>query len=122
MIARMLKLHHNTVKKLLKLKAKAEREGKYRVAKRIHAVLLNHHRHTSGNISQLLSSSKSRGSEWLKNYEELLLATEEILKDVHGYLKKNKENIERTRQYFSGDLKGESYKNVSKVINEMLCK
>jgi hypothetical protein len=57
-----------------------------------------------------------------RNYKELALATEEILKDVHGYLKKNKENIEKTRQYFSGDLKGESYKNVARVINEMLCK
>ena len=57
-----------------------------------------------------------------KNYEELLLATEEILKDVHDYLKKNKENIEKTRRYFSGDLKGESYKNVARVINEMLYK
>lgn len=57
-----------------------------------------------------------------KNYEELAFATEEILEDVQGYLKKNKKNIERTMQYFSVDSKGESYKNVAIVINEMLYK
>jgi len=57
-----------------------------------------------------------------KNYEELLLATEEILKDVHGYLKRNNENIEKTRRYFSGNLKGESYKEVAEEINKMLDK
>lgn len=57
-----------------------------------------------------------------KNYEELALATEEILKDVHGYLKRNNENIEKTRRYFSGNLKGESYKEVAEEINKMLDK
>lgn len=57
-----------------------------------------------------------------RNFEELLLATEDIIKDIHGYLKKNNENIEQTRQYFSGNLKGESYKNVARAINEMLYK
>ena len=57
-----------------------------------------------------------------KNYEELLLATEEILKNVHGYLKRNNENIEKTRRYFSGNLKGESYKKVVEEINKMLYK
>ena len=57
-----------------------------------------------------------------KNYKDLVVSTEEILRDVHGYLEKNKENIERTREYFSGDLKGESYKNVANLIKEMLHK
>ena len=57
-----------------------------------------------------------------KNYNDLAFYTERILKDVHEYLKKNNENIERTRRYFSGDLKGESYKKVAKLINEMLSK
>lgn len=57
-----------------------------------------------------------------KNYKELVLTTEEILKDLHGYLKKNKENIEKTRRYFSGDLSGKSYKNVARLIDEMLYK
>lgn len=69
MKARMLKLHHNTVNKLLNLKKEAEQSGEYRVAKRIHAVLLNNDNHSSGYISHLLQSPRSSVSEWLKNYE-----------------------------------------------------
>jgi hypothetical protein len=58
----------------------------------------------------------------VKDYKNLELSTEKILKDVHGYLRENNENIEQTRRYFSGDLKGESYKNVARLINEMLDK
>ena len=57
-----------------------------------------------------------------KDYKNLELSTEKILKDVRGYLRENNENVERTRRYFSGDLKGESYKNVTELINEMLDK
>lgn len=70
MKARMLRLHHNTAKKLLKLKRGAEQDGEYRVAKRIHAVLLNHDGYTSIGISELLKSPRSKVSEWLKKYEE----------------------------------------------------
>jgi len=70
MKARMLKLHHNTAKKLLNLKKEAEQAGEYRVATRIHAVLLNHDGHTSSGISSLLKSPRSKVSEWLKNYDE----------------------------------------------------
>lgn len=55
-----------------------------------------------------------------KNYKDLEMSTEKILKDVHGHLKENNENIEKIRRYFSGDLKGESYKNIAMAINEML--
>lgn len=58
----------------------------------------------------------------VKDYKNLELSTEKILKDVRGYLRENNENIERTRRYFSGDLSGKSYKNVARVINEMLYK
>ena len=44
-------------------------EGAYRVAKRIHAVLLNHDEYTSGQIALLLDASRSKVSEWLKNFE-----------------------------------------------------
>ncbi len=69
MQARMLKLHHNTTNKLLKLKGEAEKSGAYRVAKRMHAVLLNNEGHSSGSIAKLLHSPRSAVSEWLKNYE-----------------------------------------------------
>ncbi len=45
-------------------------DGAYRVANRIHAVLLNHDENTSGDISKILGTSQSRVSEWLKIYEE----------------------------------------------------
>ena len=69
MQARMLKLHHNTANKLLRLKRIAEQSNEYRVAKRIHAVLLNSNGHSSGGIAKLLHSPRSIISEWLKNYE-----------------------------------------------------
>jgi hypothetical protein len=72
--------------------------------------------------NRTIDYEKYRGCLVARNYKELELATQEILKDVHDYLKKNKENIEKTRRYFSGDLKGESYKNIVRVINEMLYK
>jgi transposase len=70
MRARVLKLHHKTVGKLLRLKSKAEKEGASRVARRIHAVLLNHDGRTSGEIACILKTPRSRVSEWLKNYDE----------------------------------------------------
>lgn len=69
MQARMLKLHHNTVRKLLRLKKEAEQTGEYRVAKRIHAVVLNAEGYMSGSIAKLLKSPRSRVSEWLKLYD-----------------------------------------------------
>ncbi len=48
MRVRILDLHPKTVKKLLRLKKEAESDGVYRVARRIHAVLLNHDLYTSG--------------------------------------------------------------------------
>ena len=71
MQARMLKLHHNTIKKLLKLKKEAEQDSEYRVATRIHAVLLNHDGYSSGDIATLLKSPRSKISECLKKYSTL---------------------------------------------------
>lgn len=70
MHARFLKLHHRTLDKLTRDKKEAERDGVYRVAKRIHAILLNHDGKTSGQIVSLLKSPQSCICEWLKNYEE----------------------------------------------------
>lgn len=63
-----LNLHHNTVKKLLQIKKETEISGQYRVAKRIHAVILNHEGNTTGKIAQLLKSPRSCVFEWLSNY------------------------------------------------------
>jgi len=59
-----------TAKKLLRLRKEAEAEGIYRVARRIHAVLLNHEGYTSGQIAAMLKMPRSCVSEWLKHYEQ----------------------------------------------------
>lgn len=63
-------LHHKTAEKLLRLKKEAECEGVYRVAKRIHAVILNHEGKTSGDIAGILKSPRSCVCDWLKNYQQ----------------------------------------------------
>jgi transposase len=70
MQARSLSLHPKTLEKMARDKRSAEKEGAYRVSKRIHAVLLNHDGKTSGDIASLLRSPRSCVSEWLKRYEE----------------------------------------------------
>ena len=70
MQARFIEIHPRTRKKLHTLMAEAAADGADRVAKRIHAVLLNGDDHTSGEISRLLNTSRSKVSEWLKIYEE----------------------------------------------------
>lgn len=69
MQARIFDFHHSTKKKLGRLKKEAEQDGEYRVAKRLHAVLLCRDGHSSGEISTLLQSPRSKVSEWLRRYE-----------------------------------------------------
>lgn len=66
---RSLKLHPQTERRLSRLKKEAEVDGEYRVAKRIHAVLLNHQGKTSGEIAHLFEAPRSCVSQWLSNYE-----------------------------------------------------
>jgi len=54
---------------LLRLKREAEQDGEYRVAKRIHAVVLNMEGHTSTAIADVLKAPRSKVSWWLKRYE-----------------------------------------------------
>ena len=63
MKARFVQMHPMTAKKLLRLRREAEADGQYRVARRIHAVLLNGDRYTSGQISALLKAPRSRVSQ-----------------------------------------------------------
>ena len=69
MVRRILSLHPKTSEKLARLKKEAEREGAYRVAKRLQAVLLNSKGSSSGELASILSAPRSRVSEWLANYE-----------------------------------------------------
>lgn len=70
MQARALRLHFRVQEKLMRLKKEAEQEGAYRVANRIHAILLNHDGQSSGKIAEVLKRPRSRVSQWLKDYEE----------------------------------------------------
>jgi len=69
MQAHLVDLHHSTEEKLRRLKKEAERDGEYRVAKRLHAVLMSGGGRTSGEIASLLEAPRSKVSEWLRLYE-----------------------------------------------------
>jgi transposase len=69
MIPRLLRLHTSTSRRLLRLSKEAERDGAYRVAKRLRAVLLNGEGRTSGELADILPSPRSKVSEWLSRYE-----------------------------------------------------
>jgi transposase len=70
MRARYLRLTFKKAQELSALKKEAERDGAFRVAKRIHAVLLNDQQHSSGEIARLLEAPRSKVSLWLGQYEE----------------------------------------------------
>lgn len=70
MRARFIRGHWKRIKKLIGLKKEAEKDGEYRVAKRIHAVALNMEGQNSTEIAWVLKSPRSAVSLWLKNYEE----------------------------------------------------
>jgi transposase len=69
MLARLLRLHPSTYKRLVRLSKEAEREGAYRVAKRLQAVTLNAEGHTSGELARILKAPRSKVSEWLGRYQ-----------------------------------------------------
>ena len=69
MRARFLRLTAKKARELSALKREAEKDGAHRVARRIHAVLLNHQEHTSGEIAQMLEAPRSKVSLWLGQYE-----------------------------------------------------
>jgi len=69
MQARLLHLHFRTYDRLRRLKKEAEADGAYRVAKRIHAITLNHDGLSSGEIADFLDAPRSKVSQWLSDYE-----------------------------------------------------
>ena len=62
MRARFLRLTTRKAQELSALKREAAKDGAHRVARRIHAVLLNHQHYTSGEIAQLLEAPERRQS------------------------------------------------------------
>lgn len=67
---RQLHLHPSTFKRLIRLTKEAERDGAYRVAKRLQAVVLNAEGRTSGDIAAILKAPRSKVSQWLAHYEQ----------------------------------------------------
>lgn len=67
---RQLRLHPSTYKRLIRLTKEAERDGAYRVAKRLQAVVLNAEGRTSGDVAAILKAPRSKVSEWLARYEQ----------------------------------------------------
>ncbi len=65
---RIIRLHPKTFDRLARSRREAERNGAYRVATRIHAVLLNCEERTSGEIAAILQAPRSKVSEWLATY------------------------------------------------------
>ena len=70
MTPRFIDLHPRTHRKLTRMRKEAAADGADRVATRIHAVLLNNDRSTSGEIAKTLRLSRTGVSEWLKIYAE----------------------------------------------------
>ena len=54
---------------MVRLSKEAQRDGAYRVAKRLQAVVLNSAGHTSGELAGILKAPRSKVSEWLARYE-----------------------------------------------------
>ena len=69
MVPRIIRLRPKAFEKLSQLRKEAEKDGSYRVAKRIQAVLLNSRGRSSGVIADILQAPRSKVSEWLSNYE-----------------------------------------------------
>src|SRR5947209_17810763 len=69
MLARRVRLQPGTYKRLVGVSKEAEREGAYRVAKRLQAVVLNSEGRTSGELAGILKAPRSKVSEWLSRYQ-----------------------------------------------------
>jgi transposase len=69
MVPRLLRLHPSTYQRLTRLSKEADRDGAYRVAKRLRAVVMNSEGHTSGELAQILQAPRSKVSEWLQHYQ-----------------------------------------------------
>src|SRR5713226_9473067 len=60
MLPRILYLHPSTYQRLVRLSNEAERDGAYRVAKRLQAVVLNSQGRTSGELAAILRAPRSK--------------------------------------------------------------
>jgi hypothetical protein len=61
--------HLSTYQRLIRLSKEGERDGAYRVSKRLQAVVLNSQGRSSGESAAILQAPRSKVSEWLARYE-----------------------------------------------------
>jgi len=54
------------------------------------------------------------------DFNQLLVLTKKVLKDIDEYLKSNSKNIKKTIKYFYDDSKGESYKRVANLARDCI--
>lgn len=57
-----------------------------------------------------------------KDFDQLIMLTKKVLKDIDEYLRLNSKNIEKTIKFFYADLKGESYKRVADLAKDCISK
>jgi transposase len=69
MRARFIRLSPKKAQEFSALKRAAEQDGAHGVARPLHAVLLNHQEHSSGEIARLLEAPRSKVSLWLQKYQ-----------------------------------------------------
>lgn len=84
-----------TVTKLAKLKSAAQKDSHYRVATRLHAIMLSVEGHTSTSISDVLKVDRTRVPKWIKAWNEH--GVDGLLEGHRSGRKKrmSKENIEK---------------------------
>ena len=99
MMPRLLKLHPSTYQRLVRLSKEAEKEGAYRVAKRLRAVALNSEGHTSGELAKILQAPRSKVSEWLQRYQ-----TDGINGLLEGYRSGRPSGMSEKEQKQLGDI------------------
>ena len=70
MQALQVEVDRRTIKKLDALRKQAERDGAYRVARRITGIRLNAMGHTAGEIAEILDVHRSSATLWLQHWME----------------------------------------------------
>ena len=70
MKAKKIRGTKSTIKKLIRLCKRAAQEGAYRVARRLHAVVLNMEGRTAPEIASLLKVHRSKVSLWLRHWQQ----------------------------------------------------
>jgi transposase len=68
MLAIFAKGNQRTVNKIISLRKEALADHQYRVATRLHAIMLSIEKHTSGDIAALLKVNRSNVPVWINNW------------------------------------------------------